>query len=108
MGPYRPAVRQPARHCRPADAAAVQSDQQPRPYLVFVGTPALLYAALVLGLGQRGTSRPGDEPPSVSLRGAAGLALAFAGVAAANAVLQLASQPLTPMRLDFFHHGEWL
>lgn len=77
-------------------------------YLVFVGTPALLYAALALGLGRRGTSRPSDAPPSVSLRGAAGLALAFAGVAAADALLQLASEPLTPMHLDFFHDGEWL
>lgn len=79
-------------------------------YLVFVLSPAALYAGLAWRLGEREPGVSTDEPdaPGASARAVAGLALGCAAVAAAAALLRLLSEPLAPSHLDFFHAGEWL
>ncbi|MCW5889137.1 MAG: hypothetical protein KIT14_01155 [bacterium] len=77
-------------------------------YLVFVLTPALLYATLAAFAGRRAAPAAADDAPARRAGSVALAAAGFALVAAVASGLAVLSRPFAVQPLDFFHTGEWL
>ncbi|MEO8604984.1 MAG: hypothetical protein ABI629_20620 [bacterium] len=78
-------------------------------YGLFVGLPAVIYAALLSSAGRRvSAARTGAEAPLLAPCAVVALLFATAGIWTALRVGAFLSLSFAPSPLDFFHHGEWL